>query len=118
MDLIQEHEPLDLKRAYSQLFEAIVVGELDKDGKRPLKFILREDGDGSKTKKPGVNQAENSCVSIRLAQEAYFCTKSWRLLIRSLGFGRKIEVMDIVQIFPNRPDDHDDFSGKIGIQLK
>lgn len=29
LDLIQEHDPVALKRAYGQLFEAIVVGDLD-----------------------------------------------------------------------------------------
>lgn len=69
LDLIQEHDPVALKRAYGQLFESIVVGDLDKSGKRPLKFILREDDGGVKIKKPGVNLAEDSCVTIKMAQK-------------------------------------------------
>jgi len=69
LDLIQEHDPVALKRAYSQLFETIVVGELDQSGKRPLKFILRDDNEGPKTKKPGVNLATESCVTIKMAQK-------------------------------------------------
>lgn len=68
LDLIQEHDPVALKRAYSQLFEAIVVGDLDNTGKRPLQFILKENDEGPKIKKPGVNQAEHSCVTIKMAQ--------------------------------------------------
>ena len=69
LDLIQEHDPVALNRAYSQLFETIVLGELDKDGKRPLKFVLRDNGDGPKTKKPGVNLAAESCATHKMAQK-------------------------------------------------
>ncbi len=82
LDLIQD-DPVALKRAYGQLFEAIVVGDLDKDGKRPLKFVLREEGEGPKTKKPGVNLAEESCVSIKFGSGGEMPPKPLQLL-RSL----------------------------------
>ncbi len=70
LDLIHEHDPVALKRAYSQLFEAIEVGELDEGGKRPLRFILRDAGDcSSKEKKPVVNGAESLCDDTKMAQE-------------------------------------------------
>lgn len=37
----QAKDPVALKNAYRQLFEAIVVGDIGQDGKTDLKFVLR-----------------------------------------------------------------------------
>jgi site-specific DNA recombinase len=43
MDVIAEHDPVALKNAYGLLFEAVVVGDLDAKGVRPLEFIVRNE---------------------------------------------------------------------------
>lgn len=42
LDVMQEHDPVALKNAYQQLFEAIVVGNLDSKGVRSLEFVIRD----------------------------------------------------------------------------
>lgn len=39
--MIQEKDPVALKNAYKALFSEIVVGELDKNGRRELRFSIR-----------------------------------------------------------------------------
>jgi hypothetical protein len=43
MDVIAEHDPVALKNAYAQLFEAIVIGDMDAQGVRPLEFIVKNE---------------------------------------------------------------------------
>jgi hypothetical protein len=43
MDVIAEHDPVALKNAYGLLFEAVVVGDLDARGVRPLEFVIRDE---------------------------------------------------------------------------
>lgn len=53
MEVIAEHDPVALKNAYKQLFEAIVVGDLDKEGKRSLEFFIRDGGESVSFVIPG-----------------------------------------------------------------
>jgi hypothetical protein len=43
LEVIRETDPVALKNAYGQLFEKIIVGDLNGDGVRELRFVLRED---------------------------------------------------------------------------
>lgn len=62
--LVQENDPVALKNAYRKLFKAIVVGELDENGNRSLKFVLRGDDFDDY-----VNRADAGCVDIKMAQK-------------------------------------------------
>ena len=42
LGIIGEHDPVALKNAYQGLFEAVVVGEMDGNGVRPLEFIAKD----------------------------------------------------------------------------
>jgi len=42
MGIIAEHDPVALKNAYSHLFDAVVVGDLDVKGVRPLEFVIKD----------------------------------------------------------------------------
>jgi DNA invertase Pin-like site-specific DNA recombinase len=64
---IQDKDPVALKNAYRHLFEVIVVGDLDKDGKTELKFILR--GEGSGDFPPPVNGRKDFSFEIKMAQK-------------------------------------------------
>jgi DNA invertase Pin-like site-specific DNA recombinase len=44
LDLIGANDPVALKASYRELFETIVIGDLDKDGKRELEYVLKSDG--------------------------------------------------------------------------
>jgi hypothetical protein len=38
---MEENDPVALKNAYRELFDCVIVGELDKNGKRDLKWVLK-----------------------------------------------------------------------------
>lgn len=41
-EIMQEHDAVALKAIYKELFEAIIVGDLEEDGTRDLSFILKD----------------------------------------------------------------------------
>lgn len=63
-DLIQENDPIALKEAYGRLLEAIVVGDEDSQGVRPLRFILKD------SYSEGVNLADKSCVEEKMGHQS------------------------------------------------
>lgn len=43
LDILGEHDPVALKNAYANFFEAAVIGDLDDQGVRPVEFVFRND---------------------------------------------------------------------------
>lgn len=76
-NLIQERDPVALKRAYQHLFKAIVIGSPDKDGIRPVKHVLRNEDEDTDlfpdppkgSKNGSVNLTENYSVDGRMAPQ-------------------------------------------------
>jgi hypothetical protein len=71
--LLHEKDPIALKSAYHSLFQEIIVGPVDLNGRRSLKFVLKDDPDSDFSGRRGnhgarVNRAENNCFVDKLAQ--------------------------------------------------
>ncbi len=66
-EMIQAKDPVALKNAYRELFEAIKVGDPDSNGCRTLEFVLKSDADEG-----GVTLEETSSVGANLAGRTGF----------------------------------------------
>jgi DNA invertase Pin-like site-specific DNA recombinase len=71
--LLHEKDPIALKSAYHSLFQEIIVGPVDLNGRRSLKFVLKDDPDSDfsgRRENHGarVNRAENNCFVDKMAQ--------------------------------------------------
>lgn len=66
--LIHEKDPIALKAAYQSIFEKIIVGPIDNEGRRSLNFVLKSEPSGGGRGRH-VNRAETICFDEKLAQE-------------------------------------------------
>lgn len=65
LDFVEANDPVALKNAYRELFDVILVGEMEKDGTRPLRFILKDNLES-------VNLVEKTSIVERMAPQAGF----------------------------------------------
>ena len=65
--LIQEKDPIALKAAYQSIFEEIIVGPIDSNGRRSLNFVLKSEPSGGGRSRH-VTRAETLCFDEKMAQ--------------------------------------------------